>query len=57
MDTLQANPQIADILNQLDTPKLDEKTMAALNFMVDGPEKQEPEAVAREWLTQEGLLK
>ena len=56
MDTLQANPQIADILNKLATPALDDKTMAGLNYLVDGPDKQEPEDVARQWLTQQGLL-
>jgi osmoprotectant transport system substrate-binding protein len=56
-DTLQANPQIADILNAL-TPKLkDEKTMANLNYAVDGPDKKEPEDVAKQFLTEQGLLK
>lgn len=57
MDTLQAHPQIADILNQMATPALDEKTMAKLNWMVDGPDKKEPPAVAKQWLTEQGLLK
>ncbi|HEX6292508.1 MAG TPA: glycine betaine ABC transporter substrate-binding protein [Herpetosiphonaceae bacterium] len=56
-DTLKANPQIADILNGL-APKLkDEKTMATLNYMVDGPDKKEPEEVAKQFLTEQGLLK
>ena len=57
MDTLQANPQIANILNKLATPALDDKTMAGLNYMVDGPDKKEPADVAKQWLTQQGLLK
>ena len=57
MDVLQAHPQIADILNKLATPALDEKTMASLNYMVDGPDKKDPAAVAKQWLTQQGLLK
>jgi osmoprotectant transport system substrate-binding protein len=57
MDTLAANPAIADILNKLATPALDEKTMAKLNFMVSGPDKKEPADVAKQWLTEQGLLK
>ncbi len=56
-DTLQANPQIADILNKLAGPALDDKTMAKLNFMVDGPDKKEPAAVAKQWLADQGLIK
>lgn len=56
-DTLQKNPQIADILNKLALPALNEKTMAQLNNMVDGPEKMEPAAVAKKFLTDQGLLK
>ncbi|HEY0739104.1 MAG TPA: glycine betaine ABC transporter substrate-binding protein [Herpetosiphonaceae bacterium] len=56
-DTLDANPQIADILNAL-TPKLaDAKTMANLNYAVDGPDKKEPADVAKQFLTEQGLLK
>jgi osmoprotectant transport system substrate-binding protein len=55
-DTLQANPNIATILNEL-APKLDDTTMAKLNWMVDGPDKQEPAAVAKQFLTDQGLLK
>jgi osmoprotectant transport system substrate-binding protein len=57
MDVLQAHPQIADVLNKLATPALDEKTMASLNYMVEGPAKKEPAVVAKQWLTQQGLLK
>ena len=55
-DTLQANANIATILNGL-APKLDDTTMANLNWMVDGPDKQEPAAVAKQFLTDQGLLK
>lgn len=56
-DTLSANPQIAEILNAL-TPKLaDAKTMANLNYAVDGPDKKEPADVAKQFLTEQGLLK
>ncbi len=55
-DTLQAFPQIADILNKL-APTLDDTTMAKLNWMVEGPDKQEPAAVAQQFLTEKGLIK
>jgi len=54
-DTLAANPQIAEVLNTL-APKLDDATMAKLNWMVDGPDKQEPADVARQFLTDGGML-
>ena len=55
-DTLQANPQIGGILNPL-APRLDDKTMATLNWMVDGPDKKEPADVARQFLSGQGLIK
>ena len=54
-DTLEANPQIAAALDPL-ADKLDETTMANLNWMVDGPDKMEPEAVATKFLTEQGLV-
>jgi osmoprotectant transport system substrate-binding protein len=55
--TLEANPQIAEILNAL-APKLaDAKTMANLNYAVDGPDKKEPAEVAKQFLTEQGLIK
>ena len=54
-DTLEENPQIAEILNKL-APMLDDQTMADLNWMVDGPEKMEPAAVAKQFLTEQGLI-
>jgi osmoprotectant transport system substrate-binding protein len=54
-DVLKANPQIAEILNKLATPALDEKTMAGLNAQVD-IEGNEPAPVARKFLQQQGLI-
>lgn len=53
--TLQANPQLAALLNSI-APRLTDATMQRLNWEVDG-KKREPAEVAREFLTQEGLLK
>jgi osmoprotectant transport system substrate-binding protein len=55
-DALQANPQIAEALAAV-APKLTDEVMAGLNYAVDGPDKKEPAAVAKEFLTQEGLVK
>ncbi len=54
-DTLSENPDIATILNSV-SPLLDDKTMATLNWMVDGPDKMEPAAVARQFLTDNGII-
>lgn len=54
-DTLQENPDIAPILNNV-SRLLDDKTMATLNWMVDGPDKMEPAAVARQFLTDNGVV-
>lgn len=56
MDTLQKNPKIADALNRL-APLLTDSIMSGLNWQVDGPDKKEPAAVAKAFLTQNGLLK
>ncbi|MDD5369906.1 MAG: glycine betaine ABC transporter substrate-binding protein [Anaerolineaceae bacterium] len=56
MDTLQKNPQIADVLNKL-APQLTDQVMSGLNWQVDGPDKKEPAAVAKAFLQQAGLLK
>lgn len=53
--TLDANPKIKDILNQL-APKLTNAVMQKLNYEVSG-NGREPADVAKEFLTQEGLLK
>lgn len=55
MDTLQKNPKVADALNRL-SPLLTTSVMSSLNWQVDGPEKKEPAAVAREFLKQQGLV-
>ncbi|MEO0539263.1 MAG: glycine betaine ABC transporter substrate-binding protein [Cyanobacteria bacterium P01_A01_bin.105] len=53
-DTLDANPEIADILNGV-TAVLDDETMGALNWEVAGNGK-EPDEVARQFLEEQGLL-
>jgi osmoprotectant transport system substrate-binding protein len=52
---LDANPGIRDTLNAL-APKLTDETMRRLNYEVDGKQR-EPAEVAKEFLTQAGLLK
>ncbi|MGI6686475.1 MAG: glycine betaine ABC transporter substrate-binding protein [Bacillota bacterium] len=54
-DVLDANPEIADILNPI-SAKLDTATMTELNYQVDIEEKR-PEVVAKEWLQAEGFIK
>jgi osmoprotectant transport system substrate-binding protein len=51
MDVLEANPGLADALNAV-APLLTDDVMAGLNFQVDGPDKQEPDAVIRTFLEQ-----
>lgn len=53
-EVLDANPNIADALNAL-APKLTNETMQRLNYEVSGKQR-EPADVAREFLTQEGLI-
>lgn len=52
--TLEANPKIADALNAV-APKLTDATMQQLNYEVSG-KKREPAEVAKEFMTQAGLL-
>ena len=52
---LDAKPGIRDALNAL-SPKLTDDVMRRLNYEVDG-KKREPADVAKEFLTQAGLLK
>jgi osmoprotectant transport system substrate-binding protein len=54
-EALDANPQIAEVLNRVDA-LLDEPTMAALNYKVDG-EKEEPKDVARAFLKARGIVR
>ena len=51
MDTLEANPGIADALNAV-APLLTDEVMAGLNYQVDGPEKLEPDAVIGAFLAE-----
>ncbi len=51
---LDANPEIAEALNKV-APLLDDATMQDLNNRVTG-EGKEPEAVAREFLVENGLI-
>jgi osmoprotectant transport system substrate-binding protein len=53
-EVLDANPEIADILNQL-ADILDGDTMSALNWEVAG-NGREPDEVAREFLVDNGLI-
>ena len=54
-DTLDANPKIADVLNQVDA-LLDETTMAEMNYKVDN-DKEEPKDVARAFLKAKGIVR
>jgi osmoprotectant transport system substrate-binding protein len=54
-EALDANPGIRDVLNAL-APKLTDATMQRLNYEVSGKQR-EPAEVAKEFLTQAGLLK
>src|SRR5881394_502106 len=54
-DTLDANPKIADVLNQVDA-LLDEASITEMNYKVDG-EKMEPKDVARDFLKSKGIVK
>ncbi|NJN56824.1 MAG: quaternary ammonium transporter [Leptolyngbyaceae cyanobacterium SL_5_9] len=53
-EALDANPGIADALNEL-SPLLTNEVMQQLNYEVSGNQR-EPAEVAREFLTQEGLI-
>jgi len=52
---LDASPGIKDTLNRVQ-PLLTDQVMSTLNYEVDG-KKREPAAVAKEFLTNQGLLK
>ena len=53
-ETLDANPEIADLLNSV-TALLDDQTMSTLNWEVAG-NSREPDEVARDFLESQGLL-
>jgi len=54
-ETLDANPKLADVLNQVDA-LLDEATMAEMNYKVDN-DKEEPKDVARAFLKAKGIVR
>lgn len=55
MEVLEANADIADLLNAVTTLLTDE-VLSGLNWRVDGDEHAEPSDVATDWLTENGLL-
>ena len=54
-EALDANPKIAEIANRI-SAMLDEATIAAMNYKVDG-EKMEPRDVAADFLKSKGVIK
>jgi len=54
-DALDANPKLADVLNQVDA-LLDEATMAEMTYKVDN-DKEEPKDVARTFLKAKGIVR
>ena len=55
MDLLTKAPKVAEVLNRL-AGKIRDDVMAALNYTVDG-KKQDAEAVAKDFLKSQGLVK
>ncbi len=53
-DTLDANPKIAEVLNNV-SAMLNETNMAEMNYKVDG-DKMEPKDVARDFLKSKGVV-
>ena len=54
-DTLEKNPEMAEILNKI-AAKLDNEAMTRMNYLVD-IEEMEPKKVAEDWLKEQGLIK
>jgi osmoprotectant transport system substrate-binding protein len=54
-EVLDANPKIGEVANKVSS-LLDEATMSALNYKVDG-DKMEPRDVAADFLKQKGVVK
>lgn len=54
-DLLEKSPEVREVLNTL-AGQIDDATMRALNFRVDGDEAAEPADVAREFLTEQGFI-
>lgn len=55
MDLLSRIPQVENILNRMEG-KINDTTMATLNFSVDG-KKIDPETVAKDYLRSQGMIK
>jgi osmoprotectant transport system substrate-binding protein len=55
-ELLQKNPEVAEILNKVNA-LLTSEVMAGLNWKVDGEDKEEPAAVAKEFLKEHGFIK
>lgn len=55
MSVLDANPDVAELLNGVTTLLTDE-VLSSLNWRVDGDEKAEPADVATDWLNENGLI-
>lgn len=53
-ELLEQDPGVADVLNKL-AGKLDDSTMAELNYEVDG-NKKDPAEVAKQWLQENGYI-
>jgi osmoprotectant transport system substrate-binding protein len=49
-----SNPAVADTLNRV-SQKLDTATLTDLNRRLDGPDKPDPQQVARDWLSSAGI--
>jgi osmoprotectant transport system substrate-binding protein len=56
MAALEAHPQLTELLGRVNK-LLTTADMQALNWKVDGPEKEEPAAVARTFLMDKGILR
>ena len=54
-ETVDAYPNLAPTLNAV-APLLTDEVMSGLNYQVSGPDKKEPEDVARAFLEENGLL-
>lgn len=55
-ELLKKNPEVGEILNKVNA-LLTSEVMAGLNWKVDGEDKEEPAAVAKEFLQAKGFIK
>ncbi|MBU8879928.1 glycine/betaine ABC transporter substrate-binding protein [Bacillus sp. FJAT-29790] len=53
---VEENPEVAEILNKINSLLTDD-VMASLNWKADGDDKEEPSAIAKEFLKENGFLK